>query len=322
MTPLVSISCITYNHAPYIKDALEGFVSQKTDFPFEVLIHDDCSTDGTTDIIREYATRYPDIIKPIFEDENQYSLGKPIGTMVWNLPRARGKYIAFCEGDDYWCNPHKLQIQVDFLESNPDYGMVYAKVNRFNQDEQKFAGQFGGKSEKFEELAIANTIPTPTVLIRKDIIHNFLRDAIGSNHYMMSDFPLWLFAAATSKIKFQEEVMATYRVIKGSASHPESIAKWLKFQKSLRDIEIDFINRFDPNNDALKSQANYMFMKNVLRQRTLVEPSLKSDAQDAINALKIGMPKKIFFHILNRVAPVNHLLKKHLLENNRRNGEL
>ena len=115
--PLVSICCITYNHEPYIRDAIEGFLMQKTDFPFEILIHDDASTDGTADIIREYEAKYPDIIKPIYQTENQYSKGIKV-SQVYQFPRAKGKYIALCEGDDYWTDPYKLQKQVDFLEAN------------------------------------------------------------------------------------------------------------------------------------------------------------------------------------------------------------
>ena len=121
--PVVSICCITYNHEPYIRDCLEGFVMQQTSFPFEVLIHDDASTDHTADIIREYEAKYPDIIKPIYQTENQYS--KKIGSInaTFNYPRAQGKYIALCEGDDFWNDENKLQIQYDFMEAHPDYSM-------------------------------------------------------------------------------------------------------------------------------------------------------------------------------------------------------
>jgi glycosyltransferase involved in cell wall biosynthesis len=125
---LVSICCITYNHAPFICQCLDGFMMQKTDFPFEVLVHDDASTDGTVDIIREYESKYPDIIKPIYQAENQYS--KKIGISVtYQYPRAKGKYIALCEGDDYWTDPLKLQRQVDFLEANEDFSLVFSNRN-------------------------------------------------------------------------------------------------------------------------------------------------------------------------------------------------
>ncbi len=123
--PLVSISCITFNHAPYIRDALEGFLMQRTSFPIEILIHDDASTDGTADILREYQGKHPDLILPVYQSENQYSRGVRGINARFNFSRARGKYIAICEGDDYWTDPLKLQKQVDFLENNPEYVMCY-----------------------------------------------------------------------------------------------------------------------------------------------------------------------------------------------------
>jgi glycosyltransferase involved in cell wall biosynthesis len=98
---------------------------QKTDFPIEILIHDDCSTDGTTEIIREYEAKYPDLIFPLYEEENQYQQGKAAEIDFYNYRRARGKYIAYCEGDDYWTDPLKLQKQVDFMEANPEYSVCF-----------------------------------------------------------------------------------------------------------------------------------------------------------------------------------------------------
>ena len=106
LRPLVSIDCITYNHEAYISQALDGFLMQKTKFLFEVLIHDDLSTDGTADIIRKYEKKYPLIIKPIYQTVNQFSKGVEI-SKKFQFPRAQGKYIAICEGDDYWTNPNK-----------------------------------------------------------------------------------------------------------------------------------------------------------------------------------------------------------------------
>jgi len=116
---LVSVMCITFNHEHYIEQAIQGFLIQETDFPFEIIIHDDASTDKTAEIVREYANKYPEIIRPIFQNENQYSQGKKATSIV--APQCKGKYIAVCEGDDFWTDKEKLQIQVDFLEANPDY---------------------------------------------------------------------------------------------------------------------------------------------------------------------------------------------------------
>lgn len=117
--PLLSICCMTYNHERFIEDALEGFLIQLTNFPLEILIHDDASSDRTADIIREYKVKYPRLIKPTLQKENQYSQGKK--PMQILMPATQGKYIAVCEGDDFWIDPQKLQIQVDFLEKNPDF---------------------------------------------------------------------------------------------------------------------------------------------------------------------------------------------------------
>jgi glycosyltransferase involved in cell wall biosynthesis len=117
--PLVSVSVITYNHEKYIRQCLDGILMQNVNFPYEVLVHDDASPDGTADIIREYEAKYPDIIQPIYQTENQYSQGRSVSK--FNFDRARGKYLAFCEGDDYWTDSGKLQKQVDFLEAHPEY---------------------------------------------------------------------------------------------------------------------------------------------------------------------------------------------------------
>jgi len=118
--PLVSICCITYNHENYIRDAIEGFLMQKTSFPIEIIIHDDASTDNTAQIIKEYEDKYPDLFCNIFQNENQWSKGGGSIYARFLYPQARGKYIALCEGDDYWTDPLKLQKKVDFMEVNPD----------------------------------------------------------------------------------------------------------------------------------------------------------------------------------------------------------
>lgn len=118
-TPLLSIACIAYNHVNFIEDALKGFLIQKTTFPFEIVVHDDASNDGTAEIVRSYQFRYPKLIRVISQSENQYSQGKRILVLIY--PELYGRYVAVCEGDDYWVDQYKLQKQVDFLEANPEY---------------------------------------------------------------------------------------------------------------------------------------------------------------------------------------------------------
>jgi len=168
--PIVSIASLAFNHEDFVRDTLDGFLIQKTTFPVEILIHDDASTDNTASIIREYEKKYPDIIKPIYQTENQYSQGNKPG--IINRSRARGKYIALCEGDDYWTDPLKLQKQVDFLEENDDFSMVC--TNYSVVDGKKKVIQKVGWDSRNRDTVITQKIVlekyTPqllTVLIRK-----------------------------------------------------------------------------------------------------------------------------------------------------------
>lgn len=176
-TPLLSICCLAYNHAPYIRQCLDGFMMQKTDFAFEVLIHDDASTDGTADIIREYEAKYPDIIKPIYQTENQYSKGIKISG-TYQFPRAKGKYIAMCEGDDYWIDPLKLQKQVDFLEANEDYSLCCHRYKIYDEKSELWTEDYGSElfHENPEGVEFANKLnfekwltKTMTLVFRKSL---------------------------------------------------------------------------------------------------------------------------------------------------------
>lgn len=148
--PLVSICCITYNHEAYIEDTIRGFLIQETDFPFEILIHDDASSDRTADIIREYETQYPKLIRPIYQSVNQFSQGKRINPN-FNFPRAKGDFLALCEGDDYWVSPQKLTQQVSALSNNPSCHLSFHPVDVLseNKSTKLFSDGYGyyGASE-------------------------------------------------------------------------------------------------------------------------------------------------------------------------------
>lgn len=241
---MVTVITITYNHEPYIRECLEGIVSQRTTFPFELLIHDDASTDGTADIIREYEVKYPDIVKPIYQTENQYSRGVPIGH-TFLYPRAQGKYIAECEGDDYWTDPLKLQKQVDFLESHPDYGMCYTRVERYSQARKKMLGEWGGPAETIGQLLERNTVPTLTVMCRSELMREYLREVAPQKHrWLMGDYPAWLYMAMKSRIRYLAETTGVYRIIPESACHSRSIARIYRFRQSFYSISDFFIGTY------------------------------------------------------------------------------
>lgn len=173
--PVVSVCCATYNHEPYIEDALEGFLIQETDFPFEILIHDDASTDKTADIIREYEANYPNLIKPIYQTENQYSKRNKPGKL--NRERSKGKYIAFCEGDDYWIDPLKIKKQSLFLD-NTGYSLCFTrfytliqKDNEFFKDKNQryFQNQLSGVEFDFHKFYKGWHVGTQTLMYRKNV---------------------------------------------------------------------------------------------------------------------------------------------------------
>ena len=212
--PLVSVSCITYNHAKYIRQCLDGFIMQKTNFSFEVLIHDDASTDGTAEIIKEYEKRYPEIIKPIYEEENQWSRGRR-GTAEFNFPRAVGKYIALCEGDDYWIDPNKLQKQVDFLETHPEYSMCFHNaVEHFEDGSQQDRLFSNIKDRNYSGYEIYNEwiIPTASTVFTRNVIKSKIYDKICSTPGIKyGDTPLFLCAAKEGLIYGMKDIMSVYR---------------------------------------------------------------------------------------------------------------
>lgn len=147
--PLVSIFCLSYNHVQFIRKCLKSLVAQKCDFKYEILIHDDASTDGTQEIIKEFQERYPELIKPIFQKENQWSKKPGGNNLLFNYPRAKGKYIALCETDDFWIGEDKLQKQIDFLKQNPDCLFVcggYLMIK--NNKQQEFIKKNESHSQK------------------------------------------------------------------------------------------------------------------------------------------------------------------------------
>lgn len=146
----VSVICITYNHADYIRKALDGIVMQKTNFDFELVVNDDGSTDGTTEIIKEYEKKYPHLVKGVYHDENQFSKGVPFSEIM-NLKVLGGKYIAICEGDDYWTDENKLQIQVDFMENHPTYTCCFHSSMRKNAETMEDIRLFPSKRERFNK---------------------------------------------------------------------------------------------------------------------------------------------------------------------------
>lgn len=231
---MVTIRCAAYNHELYIRQCLEGFIMQKTNFRFEAIVHDDASTDGTAAIIREYAEKYPNIIKPIFETENQYS--KRTLTRIMN-EHTHGKYVTICEGDDYWTDPLKLQKQVDFLESHPDYGLVHTLAKVYIDKSHLYKEKtIGEEFDNVDQLIVVNRIVTLTTCYRTELSRCYREEIKPDNSWKMGDYPLWIYIALNSKVHFINEVTGVYRVLENSASHHSDIEKKVNFLYSTYSI--------------------------------------------------------------------------------------
>ncbi len=240
ITPLVSICCQTFNHVNYIEKCIEGFLIQKTNFQFEILIRDDASTDGTSDIIKLYFTKYPNIIFPIFNIENTFSKGIP--PLKDNLNRAKGKYIAICEGDDYWIDPFKLQRQVDFLESNNNFTICFTDYIVYQENCKIF--QYPDLKNKYKsrsyfsinEIILSNFIPTVTVMFKN---REDLFTKLSFNLYP-GDWFLHILNSEYGLIKFLPFESAVYRKHDGgicSASNPiDNNIKYIESIKIFRKL--------------------------------------------------------------------------------------
>ena len=214
--PEVSILCITYNQSKYIRKTLEGFLDQETDFPFEIIIHDDASTDGTQEILREYEKRYPNIIKVIYEKENNFMNAALQGGYFRGLLEsfASGKYIATCEGDDFWIEKKKLQVQYDFLESHPDYVCCgHAAVVVDESGKQNGKGYIGcGKVPvDLNVHMVLNDllIQTATLFYRKGLSEDYV-----TNWFIpapIGDIPWLIYLIEKGKVYYFPEVMSAYR---------------------------------------------------------------------------------------------------------------
>lgn len=227
--PLLSISCITYNHEKYIKDCLEGFLKQNTDFETEILIHDDASTDNTQSIIKKYQNDYPEIIKPILQTENQYSIGQRGISIKFNVPRAQGKYIALCEGDDYWTDPLKLQKQVDFLEAHPECAFCFTRA------EQEFTGTdkkniIYPKTISSSVLSATDYLDIPTTATCSLVFRNYPKTH-GTEFTMLphshGDFLLYCNLLQLGKAGAIEDVTCVYRKQAGGVSFAYNSIKYL-----------------------------------------------------------------------------------------------
>ncbi len=207
--PLVSVSCKTYMHENFIRDAIEGFIMQKTTFRIEVLIHDDASTDKTADIVREYEAKHPNLIKTTYQIENQYKKKPKTDKFVKPHPR-RGKYVAPCEGDDYWTDPMKLQKQAMFMENNPGYSLCYHKFKR--KKNSTFSKSSPVKGKDFTSFELIGS-PSGIAMCTKFYINVFNDRNIPREEIMTGDYAFNAYLGTHGGAKFIADIKPSVRRI-------------------------------------------------------------------------------------------------------------
>lgn len=243
--PLVSIRCFVYNHEPYLRQCLDGFIMQNTNFAFEAIVHDDASTDNSAAIIREYAEKYPDIIKPIYEKENQYS--KRDGSLRRIMNEAvhpEAKYIAFCEGDDYWTDIHKLQKQVDFLEINPEYVICSHRFIEFIHSKNVFRNYLPLNIEDNISFSFNDYI-SRNVWLTQPLTCMYRKSAFNIDEYLKykdsKDLTLFYHILKSGKGYFMKDCMATYRIHNGGIwsgkNNSQQLLDDLKTLKGIYDVD-------------------------------------------------------------------------------------
>lgn len=254
---VVSILCTAYNHEPYIRQCLDGFVMQKTNFKFEAIVHEDASTDNTAFVIREYAEKYPDIIVPIYQTENQYRKTNIYSTYLY--PRCKGKYIAICEGDDYWTDPYKLQKQVDFLDANSDYSLCFANAIEHWEDGSKDDRCFSNVEDRDYtgvEIYKKWTIPTASVVYRKEIaFSDRFKEVTSNRNFIFGDIVWFLTCAEFGKLRGMSDIVSVYRRHDNGmtiAKLKDWDLKFLKHHIAIYEVfnifvelyHVDFLSRF------------------------------------------------------------------------------
>jgi len=229
-TILVAIQCTVYNHEPYLRDCLDGFVMQKTNFRFVAIVHDDASKDNSAAIIREYAEKYPDIIKPIYETENQYSKHDgSLGRIMNEAVDATGaKYVALCEGDDYWIDENKLQKQIDILEADTTLMACVSDTSIVDQFSNTTNPKRGGVVKDDIEGRYnlrdflgtpQHAYPTATVLYRLTHKEEVRQKCYHTRNAYLGDWTLWIILHTYGNFYYINEPLAAYRINPTSVTH-------------------------------------------------------------------------------------------------------
>lgn len=242
---IVAIQVLTYNQKDYIAQCLDSIVDQRTTFPFVVVVYDDASTDGTADIVRQYAERYPDIIHPILQTENQYSQGKsPAKIAADEINLLNPKYKCVLDGDDYWTDMESLQMRYDYLEAHSDCAVVYTKFERLLMPEGKVVETdyfYESGIPTFEDMLFRNTISISTAMFRLDVYREYLADVKPfEQNWAINDWAIWLYMMTKHQLGFIDKNTSMYRELSVSISRKKTLWERVRFINNRKQIPLYF----------------------------------------------------------------------------------
>jgi len=319
----VSVLCLTFNHGKYIRKALESMLAQKTNFDYEILIHDDASTDDTQKIIKEFQNKYPHIVKPIFQKENQYKKGVKVQA-VYNYPRIKGKYVAFCEGDDYWIDNNKLQKQVDYMESHPECTLCIHNALRVDTNGQllsEIKTVETSRTVTCEEVILGgggfcatNSIMAPAALIinRPDYFN-----------ICSMDYVYQMYFASCGEIYCFADDMSAYRVgVEGSwtdrmRKKPEMLLKNSERHKAVK-CEFDKSTNYkyhDVIEETIICSEYQAFYKNAQFKKLIKEPY-----KSCTYSKRLPLKNKLMIY-LGAFFPVGNLIIQKIRKGRRKKSE-
>lgn len=255
---MVSVLCTAYNHERYIEECLNSLVKQNVNFNYEILVHDDASTDNTAKIVHDYELRYPEKIKAIYQKENQYSQGIKITSIL--LPIAKGKYIALCEGDDFWTDVYKLQKQFDFMEKNQKYSVCGHAAYLAGEDgainiKKLFKAYDYNCEISIEDILSDWCLPTNSLFYRKEA--RGVSDIPYQENCANEDYATIVYLALAGKVHYCNEIMSAYRVVsRGSLNW-----SWRQDSKKMFESRKEFVAMLDRIDEYTKRKYHHILVK-------------------------------------------------------------
>ena len=296
--PLVSVAMITYNHEDYIGQAIEHVAKQETSFPIELIIGEDCSTDRTRQLVFEYQKKYPCLIRIITSEENVGARRNVLRTGV----ACRGKYIAYCEGDDYWHHPRKLQIQVDFLESNPNYGLVCSDARSYTvgtgtllENAIPVRPHLCETDDPFLQLLTGVILIWPlTVCMRRDLLQEILRECpeCSDESYLMGDTQCYLEVARRAKIKFLPDVLATRNLLLESATRSRDVQRLARVAASQKRLIHHYLAKYPVPPDIDKQTRRWIALRGLYFAYVCRDWHKAVEEMSDLRALNLAVPTK------------------------------